>query len=65
MTDKAEVRTEVLVETDNYMVWVSEEPDGEVAYHIELGPVTIHFFREEWNEFLALMTGVLSEKSGR
>jgi hypothetical protein len=26
-----------------------------MTYHLELGTVTVHFFREEWEEFLALM----------
>ncbi len=49
-----EPRTETLAETDNYLVWKAEEPDGETTYHIELNNVTVHFFEEEWNEFLDL-----------
>ena len=29
-------------------------PDGETTYHLELNNVTLHFFREEWDEFLEL-----------
>ncbi len=47
--------TETIAETENYIAWVSEEPDGEVVYHLELGPMTIHFFREEWDELLKLI----------
>ena len=36
------------------MVWEVHEPDAEVTYHVELGAVTLHFFREEWDEFLQL-----------
>jgi len=43
-----------IAETENYVVWEVREPDGEVTYHIELGAVTLHFFREEWSEFLQL-----------
>jgi hypothetical protein len=50
-----EPRTETLAETDNFMVWKAEEPDGETTYHIELNNVTVHFFEEEWNEFLQLV----------
>lgn len=53
MSDNIEPKT--LAETDNYVVWVTVEPDGEQTYHIELGSVTLHFFREEWDELLALM----------
>ena len=56
MTD--EIPTEVIAETESYSVWVSQEPDGEVTYHVEIGGVTIHFFDEEWNEFLQLISKV-------
>ncbi len=46
--------TETLAETENYLVWKAEEPDGETTYHIELNNVTVHFFDEEWREFLDL-----------
>jgi hypothetical protein len=47
--------TSTLAETDNYLVWKAEEPDGETTYHIELNSVTLHFFEEEWVEFLDLV----------
>ena len=46
---------EILSETENFSLWRAEEPDGETTYHLELGPVTVHLFREEWEEFLELM----------
>jgi hypothetical protein len=46
--------TETLAETENYIVWKAEEPDGETTYHIELNSVTLHFFEDEWKEFLEL-----------
>jgi hypothetical protein len=49
-----EPTTETLAETENYLAWQANEPDGEVTYHLELNNVTLHFFREEWDEFLAL-----------
>jgi len=55
MSAQEEPRTEILAETRNYIVWKAEEPDGEVTYHLELGAVTVHFFAEEWQEFLSLM----------
>ena len=54
MPKTPEPKTETLAETDNYLVWKAEEPDGETTYHVELGNVTVHFFEEEWNEFLQL-----------
>ncbi len=50
-----EIPTETLAESEHYMIWVSEEPDGEIIYHIDLGPVTVHFFQEEWEEFFKLI----------
>lgn len=46
---------ETLAETENLSAWQAEEPDGETTYHLELGSVTVHFFREEWEEFLQLL----------
>lgn len=54
MSDNSDPANKALAETDNYMVWEVREPDGEVTYHVELGAVTLHFFREEWGEFLQL-----------
>jgi hypothetical protein len=56
--DSPEPNTDTIAETDNYMAWKAEEPDGEVTYHLELNNVTLHFFREEWDEFLNLMRTV-------
>lgn len=49
------IPTITLAETENYIVWKSEEPDGEDVYHIELGAITLHFFEEEWQELQAVM----------
>jgi hypothetical protein len=51
-----EPKTDTLAETDNYMAWKAEEPDGETTYHIELNNLTLHFFEEEWEEFLELVS---------
>ena len=53
--DNSNLSTETLAETDNYIAWKAEEPDGETTYHLELNNVTLHFFREEWDEFLELV----------
>ena len=50
-----EPKTRTLAETDNYMAWQAEEPDGETTFHVELNNITLHFFREEWDEFLSLV----------
>jgi len=51
----AEPQTETIAETDNFLAWKADEPDGETTYHIELNNVTVHFFEEEWTEFMQLV----------
>ena len=53
-----EPKTNVITETDNYLAWRADEPDGETTYHLELNNVTLHFFKEEWEEFLELVRGL-------
>ncbi len=55
MPEKSELKTETMVETENYAVWNAAEPDGETTYHLELNNVTVHFFQEEWDEFIELV----------
>ncbi len=55
MNDPKEPKTKTLAETDSYMAWMAEEPDGETTYHVEMNNVTVHFFQEEWDEFLELV----------
>jgi hypothetical protein len=57
--DSPEPKTEVIAETDEYLAWQAEEPDGEITYHLELNNVTLHFFGEEWNEFLELVKALV------
>jgi hypothetical protein len=55
MPKNPEPSIETLAETENYLVWKADEPDGETTYHVDLGILTVHFFREEWDEFLELV----------
>ncbi len=57
--DNLEPKTDVIAETDNYLAWKAEEPDGETTYHLELNNVTLHFFKEEWDELLDLARTLL------
>jgi len=50
-----DITTTTLAETQNYMIYRADEPDGEATYHVELGQVTVHLFKEEWEEFLTLV----------
>lgn len=61
--DTPEPKTTTISETQHYGAWMAEEPDGETTYHLELNNVTLHFFDEEWQEFLELARAILkSEK---
>ncbi len=60
-----EPKTKTLAETDNYLVWEADEPDGETTYHLELNNVTLHFFAEEWVEFLELVRGLSKDNLAR
>ena len=51
-----EIHTKTLAETKNLVIWQAEEPDSEVTYYLQLNNVTVHFFQEEWDEFLALIS---------
>jgi hypothetical protein len=61
---EVEMPTEVLAETQNYSLWLSQDPDGEIQYHLELGSgnVTVHFFQEEWDEFVAFMRDIVNRR---
>jgi hypothetical protein len=55
MPETPEMKTDTVVETDNYYIWKADEPDGETTYHLDLNNVTVHFFKEEWDEFIQLI----------
>lgn len=54
MEEETGIKMETIAETASFIAWKSEEPDGEVTFHIEFGTVTMHFFKEEWEEFIEL-----------
>jgi len=60
--DMTEIPIDTLAETENYTVWSAVEPDGEKTFHIELGPVTAHFFTEEWAEFLDMIREAIADE---
>jgi hypothetical protein len=62
MTEKKDPTTATLVETENYLAWTANEPDGETTFHLELNNVTLHFFKEEWDEFLDLVKMLVKDK---
>ena len=54
-----EIETITLAETENMAAWKADEPDGETTYHLQLNNVTVHFYQEEWDEFISLAEGLL------
>jgi hypothetical protein len=62
MNNPSDPTTMTLAETDNYVAWQANEPDGETTYHLELNNVTLHFFAEEWVEFLSLVRELSKDK---
>jgi len=58
MEGDEDITTTTLAETPNYIALSAKEPDGETTYHLELGNVTLHFFSEEWQEFIELAAGL-------
>ncbi len=64
MTDQPEIPVETLAETENFTIWRAQEPDGEIQYHIDMDNVTIHFFEEEWQEFLGII-GTIQPSAGK
>ena len=64
MSSEPDIPTNILAETQNYIVWTAEEPDGETTYNVELNSVTLHFFKEEWDEFLHLVKPLASGAKG-
>ncbi len=54
--------TSTIAETENYLAWKAEEPDGETTYHLEFNNVTLHFFKEEWDEVLKLLEVIIDEE---
>jgi hypothetical protein len=52
MPPQPDIKTTILAETQNYIVWTADEPDGETTYNVELGNVTLHFFKEEFLQLI-------------
>lgn len=62
-TQNSDPKTQTIAETDAFLAWKAVEGDGETTYHLELNNVTLHFFEEEWQEFLELVSGLVSSGS--
>jgi len=49
--------SDVLAETENLIVWRSEEEDVGFMFHVEMGGVSLHLLPEEWDELVVLIHG--------
>jgi len=58
LMDSDEFPVKLLAESENMSAWLVDDPDGERNYHLELNQVTVHFFWEEWQEFLELVRSI-------
>jgi hypothetical protein len=57
----SEPKTTEIAATENYLAWKAEEPD-ETTFHLDVENVTLHFFKEEWDEFIDLMKLVIKNQ---
>jgi hypothetical protein len=53
--DSEGMELELLAETESYAVLRGADLNGEAVYNVELGPVTLHLFAEEWQELVTLI----------
>lgn len=60
-----DINTEEIYMTEHYSAWKAVEPDEETTYHIEFGTVTVHFYLEEWEEFLEFAAEVVKAPKGK
>lgn len=61
--DGLDIPVDTLAETDNYAIWRSQEPDGETTYHVDVDIVTLHFYQEEWDEFVEVIQKVAGKSA--
>lgn len=48
----------VIAETENFIIWLDDRDEEEQQYHVELGGVTLHFYSDEFEELLTLFKSV-------
>lgn len=58
MNDESNIPTQTLAESENFTIWVSEEPDGETVFHIDVGAVSLHLFEEEFLDLIKLLGNI-------
>ena len=54
MEQQPEELIETIAETETFAV-LRDDQNGEVAYHVELGGITLHLTTDEWDELVLLI----------
>lgn len=58
-----ETMIQALYEGDDFSIYRVEDLDGEVGFDVTLfDSVTLHFLKEEWNDFLEVLHNLSPEK---
>lgn len=53
---------QALYEGENFSIYRVEDLDGDVGFDVTLfDSITLHFLKEEWNEFLGVMHNLTLE----
>lgn len=61
----SDFKTAIIAQTDDCLACKMEDPDGETIYDLELNyNVTVHFFMEEWEEFVAFSKDFVDVPAG-
>ena len=42
---------EAIAQTENFVIWMVQDADGEPLYHLDINNLVVRFFTEEWDEF--------------
>jgi hypothetical protein len=59
-----ELPLDTLAETENFEAYVTDDPEDGEMFHIDLGRLTLHLFREEWDELIQLIRAA-AKKTGK
>ena len=60
-----EIKTTTLAESDEYLAWKADEPDGETTYYLQMNQVTINFFEDEWKIFMEFLRTLVKDADKR
>lgn len=55
-----DIETKTLAQSENFLIWSANEPDGETTYYMQINNITVQYFMEEWEDFLRFREILLS-----